>query len=36
MNYLTHLNYKEGNILFSLLKNKNHNNILVYGPKKVG
>jgi len=36
MNYLTHLNYKEGHILFSLLKNKNHSNILVYGPKYSG
>ena len=36
MNYINHINYKEGNIIYNLLKNKNHNNIVLQGLKNTG
>ena len=36
MNYINHINYKEGNIIYNLLKNKNHNNLVLQGLKNTG
>ena len=36
MNYINHINYKEGDIIYNLLKNKNHNNIVLQGLKNTG
>lgn len=36
MNYINHINYKEGGIIYNLLKNKNHNNIVLQGLKNTG
>ena len=36
MNYINHINYKEGSLIYNLLKHKNHNNIVLQGLKNTG
>ena len=36
MDYINHINYKEGDIIFNLLFYKSHPNILLYGVKNSG
>jgi len=35
-NYINHINYKEGNHIYNIISNKNHNNILLFGLPNTG
>ena len=36
MEYINHINYKEGHIILNLMMNHNHPNIIIYGMHNTG